>query len=103
MGKKKAKQVTKKVEVILFKGPTRSFRLRNPPGHADKYEWTTLKEGMVVPKEFVPLVKEEQKKVQIEKRIEELAEDLKDDGKRNFSKNKDKKAPGRRKSKSKKK
>ncbi len=97
MAKKKARKKVTKVEVILFKGPTRSFRLRNPEGHADKWKWITLKDKMVVPKEIVPQLKAEQKKVMIEKRIEELKKDLKDDGKRNFSTDKKKKAPGRRK------
>ncbi len=99
---KKAKQKIVKVEKIIFKGPTKSFRFLNPLGHPDKYNWVTLQEGNVVPKEVIPQLKEQEKKIQIEKRIQELKEDLKDDGKRNNSKNKDKNAPGRHKKKSKK-
>lgn len=97
MGKKKAKKSTEKIEVILFKGPTKSFRTRNPEGHPDKYNWITLKKGMVVPKEILPQIKEEEKKIKTEERIKELEEDLNDDGKRNFSKNSKKKSPGRKK------
>jgi len=102
MGKNKDKKVTKKPvekEQILFKGPRRTFRTRNPEGHMDKYNHITLTEGMVVPKELIPRIKEEEKRAEIKERIEELETDLNDDGKRNFSKDKDKKTPGRKKKK----
>ncbi len=94
---KKSKQKTVKVEKVLFKGPTKSFRFLNPPGHPDKWNWITLQDGDVVPKEVIPQLKEQEKRIEIEKRIKELEDDLKDDGKRNNSTNKDKKAPGRKK------
>ena len=63
---------TKKVEVILYKGPSRNFRLRNPQGHPDKWNWVTLKDGDVVQKEIIPQLKAEEKKTAIEKRIKEI-------------------------------
>ena len=92
-----AKKSKQKTEKVLFKGPTRSFRFENPPGHPDKHNWITLQDGDVVPKEVIPQLKEQEKRIEIENRIKELEDDLKDDGKRNNSTNKDKKAPGRKK------
>ena len=60
-----------KVESLLFKGPTRNFKIRNPEGHADKWKWFTLKEGMKIPKEVLPQIKEEQKK-EDERKAEEI-------------------------------
>ena len=111
MGKKKAKgkskvqvkkeRVSKAVEPRLFVGKTRTFRFRNPEGHADKYMHITLKDGNTVPPEVLPILEKDDKVNELNKRVKALEDDLADDGKRNFSIDESKASPGR-KSKSKK-
>ncbi len=66
MTKKKTKKVSKKVEkpskkekipeLKKYDGPTKSFRFRNPEGHADKYEWITLQKGDSIPLKIQPIL-----------------------------------------------
>lgn len=100
MVKKKSKKETKKVikkeskekvqPLKKYDGPTKSFRFRNPEGHADKYNWITLQKGNSIPKEIQPILDKEEKTQKLKDRVNKLRDDLADDGKENRSIQKEK-------------
>ncbi len=96
MTKKKDVKKSKVAPEPKFEGTTRTFRFVNPPGHADKYDQITLRDGDRIPAKVQPILDKEAGIKKQKERVKELEEDLLDDGKKNNSKNKNKKSPGRK-------